>query len=544
MNKFKRRFTTLLSLLFLAQLTYAQSGGENNYLLISLISLVVVMLLFAILSVSNNLIQVEAKNAGVDLDKKNSGVLSSAASIFDNTKPPSYMKEGSFYKFKKGFDLKLVGDVKEASIEQIHASRYAIRPIDFNGISPIPKVVLEVGGEVKAGDVLFFDKKRPEIQYVSPVSGEIVEVRRGAKRAITEVIILADKDVQYKSLNAPSLANADREAVRNFLIENGGWTLINERPFDVVPEIDTVPRDIFISTFDTAPLALDYNLVVNGNEEAFQAGLDALNTLTDGSVYLGLDARKGKKPADAFINATGVKTNYFKGVHPAGNVGIQIHHVSPIKPGDKVWTLGVQDVITIGKMFTEGKFDASRVVAIVGDKINTPKNVRTYVGASIADLTAGNVKEGNNRIIAGDVFSGEKVNNESFLPLHADQITVIEEGDYYEPFGWLLPKLKASNSKTFPSFILPNHKYKGDTNTHGEQRAFVVTGEYEDVLPMNIYPQHLMKAIMTGDFEKMEGLGINELTEEDVAVCEFVCTSKMPLQQILREGLDMMKEQA
>lgn len=540
----KCRFAAVLSLLFLSQFSFAQSSGNTNYLLISLIVVGVVLLVFAVLSLADNLIQIEGKKAGIDSKKTNLGIYPRISDLFAK-KAPKYVESGAgFYALTKGFDLKLAGS-PSGEVKTIHTSRYALKPTDFNGISPIPKVVVEVGSEVKAGDPIFFDKKRPEIMYVSPVSGEVVEIKRGEKRSIAEIIILADKEISYRSYDVPNIDTADRKSLKDFLLDSGVWPMLNQRPFDLVADINVDPRDIFISTFDTSPLALDQNLVVDGNEDAFQKGCDVLNALTDGSVYLGLDARGKNAPSKGFSEVKGVKKNYFSGKHPAGNVGVQIHHVAPIKGSDIVWTLGVQETITIGRLFLEGKFDASRLVAVVGAQVASPSVVRTYQGANIGDLLADNLTEEKLRIIGGNVFTGSAADKESFLSFRDTQVTVIREGDEYELFGWLLPiKPRPSISGTFPNFLFPDFEFEGETNTHGEKRAFVVTGQYESVLPMNVYPQHLMKAIMAGDFEKMEGLGINELSEEDIALCEFVCTSKMPLQKILREGLEMMREQA
>lgn len=539
----KCRLAAILSLLFLSQFSFAQSGGDTNYFLISLIAIAVVLLIYAVLSLADNLIQIEGKKAGIDSKKTNLGIFPNFSEFFTKKAPAYKEDDAGYYALKKGHDLKLAGSPK-GDIKTIHTNRYAIRPTDFNGISPIPKVLVEAGSEVKAGDPLFFDKKRPEIMYASPVSGEVVEVKRGAKRSIAEIIILADKEISYKSFEAPNLKNVDRAELVNFLVGSGVWPMLNQRPFDIVADINEVPRDIFISTFDTAPLALDSKLIIEGNESAFQKGCDVLNLLTEGSVYLGLDGR-GEAPASGFSSATGVKKNYFAGKHPVGNVGVQIHHAAPIKGNDKVWTLGVQEVIIIGKLFLEGKFDASRLVALVGSQVTHPSVIRTFQGASIADLVEGNLSEEKNRIIAGNVYTGKQTTEEGFLGYFNNQITVIKEGDEYEAFGWLLPITpRPSISGTFPNFLFSEFEFEGETNTHGEKRAFVVTGQYESVLPMDVYPQHLMKAIMAGDFERMEGLGINELSEEDLALCEFVCTSKMPLQQILREGLEMMREQA
>jgi Na+-transporting NADH:ubiquinone oxidoreductase subunit A len=245
-----------------------------------------------------------------------------------------------------------------------------------------------------------------------------------------------------------------------------------------------------------------------------------------------------------FTEAKGVEHRWFSGKHPAGNVGVHIHHTEPILRGDKVWTLGVQDVITLGRLFTEKRFNTERVVAVAGAELKAPKYVKTYLGAKVGDLVKDNLANDHVRYISGDVLSGEKKNEEQFLNVYDDQLTVVEEGDYFEMFGWLLPiKARPSVSRTFPNFLFPNLTFKADTNTHGEKRAFVVTGQYEAYLPMDIYLQHLMKNIIINDLERIEGLGIYELVEEDVALCEFTCTSKQPLQQILREGLDMMREQ-
>ena len=320
--------------------------------------------------------------------------------------------------------------------------------------------------------------------------------------------------------------------------------LFRQRPYQVVANKHDIPDNIFISTFDSAPLAPDLNFVVEGKSEAFQKGIDVLNKLTSGKVHLGLNAKGKEAPSSVFLNAEGVEKHWFNGMHPAGNVGIQIHHIDPITPKTTVWTLGVQEVITLGAIFTEGRWNTERVVAITGAELKAPKYVRTNVGANIGDLLKDNLDNDHVRIISGDVLSGRKKGTGNFLNFFDDQITVIKEGDHYQMFGWLLPDTSVpSASNALPSNAFSDTKFKAHTNTNGEKRAFVVTGQYEKVLPMDIYPQHLMKAVLTNDYEKMEGLGIHELVEEDVALCEFVCTSKQPLQQILRTGLEMMHEQ-
>jgi Na+-transporting NADH:ubiquinone oxidoreductase subunit A len=281
-------------------------------------------------------------------------------------------------------------------------------------------------------------------------------------------------------------------------------------------------------------------LAVDGRGQDFQKGLDVLNQMTDGKVFLGLNA-KGS-PAQEFTNATGVEKKWFHGKHPAGNVGVQIHHTAPLAVGDVVWYMDVQNVLTLGHLFNTGEWNQTKVVAVTGEPVSERGYVKTFAGARIADLVGNTSAEGN-RFVAGDVLTGSNQGKAGFLGMNDDQVTVLTEGDKYEMFGWLLPKLNPTASRTLPSKLFPSLKFSAETNTHGEGRAFVVTGQYESVLPMDVYVQPLMKAILANDYERMEGLGLLELSEEDVALCEFACTSKQPLQKILRDGLEMMRDQ-
>lgn len=541
----KNRAFYLLLLLFPAEALLAQAnGGSTNYFVYGILAVAVIVFLGLVMQVSDNLLAIEAKRTGADSTGANFSIFPRLNELFA-PKAPAYTGDEPVLNLRRGFDIKLEGEAEKQIAPGFQANTFAVQPGNFVGMLPIPKVEVEVGQNVKAGDSLFYDKTRPDIKYVAPVSGEVIAVNRGEKRSIKEVVILADKNIQYREIPAFDLEKGSREELVNFLADYGGWSLLRQRPFNVVPAMNEVPRDIFISTFDTAPLAPDLNFVVEGKGEAFQKGLDVLNKLTGGKVYLGLDARQEQAPSKVFTEAQGVEKYWFTGKHPAGNVGIQIHHINAITTKDKVWVLGVQDVITLGALFSERRFNAERVVALAGVELKKPTYVRTYLGANVGDLVKDNLKNEHVRIISGDVLSGEKKDSPEFLNFHDDQITVVEEGDYYEMFGWLLPfKPRPSVSRTFPNFMFPDVKFKADTNTHGEERAFVVTGQYEAVLPMDIYPQHLFKAILANDFEQMEGLGIYELSEEDVALCEFVCTSKQPLQHILRQGLDVMREQS
>lgn len=535
----------ITGLVLSANAASAQTASEgNNYLIYALVAIAVFLFFYLVVQVSDNLMAIEAKQSGADKTGANFSLFPKLKELF-SPRVPDYAAKEQVHVLRKGHDILLEGEADKVIDETVGATTFAVQPINFRGIAPIPKMLVEVGAEVKAGDALFFDKGAPDIKYVAPVSGEVIAINRGAKRSIVEVVILADKEQTHRQFDAFDLESGSREALVAYLQESGFWPLINQRPFDVVPATDEIPRDIFVSTFDTAPLAPDLNLVVSGREEDFQKGLEVLTKLTSGKVHLGLNAKGATPPSTAFTNASGVEKHWFHGAHPAGNVGVQIHHIAPISTKDKVWTLGVQDVITLGALFNEGKMKLERVVALTGAELEKPKYVRTYQGAKIGDLLAGNIAAGKKvRIISGDVLSGQHKTAEQFLNAKDDQLTVIAEGDDFELFGWLLPvEPRPSVSNTFPNFLYPDYKFKPDTNTHGERRAFVVTGQYEAVLPMDVYPQHLMKAILTNDFERMEGLGIHELSEEDIAICEFVCTSKQPLQQILRQGQQMMLEQ-
>ena len=540
-------FRVCLSLGFIAlcQVAHAQSGlfDTNNVWSIAGIGIVMLLVLGVILQVADNLLVIEGKQTGADRSGANFSIFPSWNEIV-RKKLPSYAPRERTKVFSDGFDIPLKGKPANVVDDSLTVSTYSISPKSFVPMSPIPKVLVEEGDSVKAGQPLFFDKKAPEIQYVAPVSGEIIEIQRGEKRSIANIKILADKEQVYQEMELPNLG--DRRALVDFMLANGLWSIFRQRPFNVVPAATDRPRDIFVTTFDTAPLAPNLNLAVKGEEAHFQKGLDVLNALTTGTVHLGLGARGDEAPAPAYQNARNADVRYYSGAHPAGNVGVHIHHTAPIGSGnDKVWTLSVHDVLLLGRLFNTGKYDTTRVVALSGHLFDQPRHVKTMRGANIGDLVKRQlVGEGGIRLISGDVLSGHQVAEADFLGYYDDQVTAIAEGDYFEAFGWLLPTgVKPSTSPTLPINLFPGVEFEADTNTHGERRAFVYTGEYERVLPMDVLVQQLMKAIMINDFENMEGLGIYEVVEEDVALCEFVCVSKQPLQTILRRGMDLVRSQ-
>lgn len=519
----------------------AQSSGEGSQFLLNSLFVIAALVFFAIvIQVSDNLMAIEAKRIGADKDGNHFGLMPRFHELIGD-KLPSYLKNERVIISKKGFDIALEG---LASIEKLEIPilRFAVNPTNFKGISPIPKVVVEIGDTVKAGDPIFYDKSQPDLIFTAPVSGEIVEIKRGDKRAIHEIIILADKTQEFKSFEKLNIEKISREDLVKTLASSGLMTLFLQRPFNTLPNLDVVPRDIFVSTFDSAPLAPDLAYALKGQELAFQAGIDTLAKLTPGKVYLSLDGRGETDAASVFTGVTGAEKYYFRGKHPIGNVGVQIHHIKPISPTDKVWTINAQDVAILGNFMLEGKVMQSRMVAITGADLNKTGYVKVPIGASVSDLLQSENISSAYRIISGDVLSGTQVSKDGFVGFYDDQVTVVEEGDSYELFGWLLPlDMRPSVSKTFPSALLGGIPSAANTNTRGEKRAFVVTGEYDNLLPMDILPQQLFKAIVVNDIEKMENLGIHELVEEDVALCEFGCTSKQPLQAILRNGLDVIK---
>ena len=442
-------------------------------------------------------------------------------------------------RLSKGYDIKLVGEAAKETISFEAPKTYAIQPPDIKGLTP--KLQVEVGSEVKCGTPLFFAKNQPKVMFTAPVSGEVVEIVRGEKRRIMEVRILADSSNTYEQFGQNDPKSLGRDGVKELLLKSGAWTFLRQRPYNSIANSELTPRNIFISGFDSAPLATDLNYALKGRQPHLQAGINALAMLTDGKVFLGL---KHKADNSTFDTLHGVEKYYFSGPHPAGNVGVQIHHIAPINKGEVVWTINAQDLATLGKLFTDGIFDPERVIAFCGSEVKSAGYAKLRLGACLDTLLKDRVSEGNNRIISGNVLMGTACSENGYLGYFDHQITVIPEGEDPEFLGWLIPTYsRPSISKTFLSYLMPGKKYKVNTNMHGEERAYVVTNEYEKVLPMDLYPVQLLKACMAGDLEAMEALGIYEVVEEDLSLCEFVCTSKMPVQDILSDGLALIEKE-
>ncbi|MPQ45892.1 Na(+)-translocating NADH-quinone reductase subunit A [Marinifilum sp. N1E240] len=441
-------------------------------------------------------------------------------------------------KIKKGLDIKLIGKAEKVLEKADRSETYAIKPTDFPGLTP--KLKVKVDAEVKAGSPLFFDKYCPEVNFASPVSGKVIAVNRGERRKILEVVIQADAEIQYEEFKKADPNGLSREEIKEELLKSGLWSFVRQRPYDVIANPSDTPKAIFISAFDTAPLAADVDFLLEGEAEAFQAGIDALAKLTDGKVHLNINPNMNQ--AKVFSDVKNASVNQFSGAHPAGNAGVQIHHLDPINKGEIAWVVSPQEVVFIGRLFNKGIYDVSRKVALCGSEVKTPCYFEMISGASVRNVLKGKLKDDEKiRVISGNVLTGTHISEDNYLGAYDSQITVIPEGDQFEFLGWAMPGLKKfSMSKTFFSWMTPKREYRLDANLNGEHRAYVVTGEYEKVLPMDVLPVHLIKSILIEDIDQMEQLGIYEVAPEDFALCEFVCTSKINVQDIIRKGIDLM----
>ncbi len=443
-------------------------------------------------------------------------------------------------RIKKGLNINLVGAAEQNTSKAVLSNVYALNLDDFHGITP--KLLLKEGSEVKAGEPIFYNKNIEEMQFVSPVSGEIVEVIRGARRRILTIKILADKEQGFHVSKTLDLDSVDAETVRKTLLQSGCWPFIKQRPYDIIANPDATPKAIFVSAHATAPLAANVDYALKGKEAELQAAITALGKLTPGKIHVSV----GDTSSSIFTAINGVTLHKVSGPHPSGLVGTQINKIDPINKGEVVWTISPQDLVIMGEFLLTGKFNAERVVALAGSAVKSPKYYTTKIGAEISTfLYASGVNDEKFRLINGDVLTGHKTAPDGHLGFYNNTVTAIPEGDDYEFFGWNKPvfnKISSTRALTF-SWLNKNKKYDLDTNTNGEHRAFVVTGKYEEVFPLDIYPLQLLKACMVKDLDEMEQLGLYEVAPEDFSLTEFICISKQPHQQIIREGLDLMYQE-
>lgn len=442
---------------------------------------------------------------------------------------------------RKGLDINMKGKAEKILVENAKSKNISIQPPNFTALTP--KLLVKVGDKVKAGSPVFFDKYRESIQFVSPTSGTVKDIVRGAKRRVMEIIIEADAEISYLEAKQTDVQQLDGEAVKEMMLSAGLWPFLRMRPIDIIADPKDTPKAIFISSFDSNPLAPDNNFILDGKSAEFNSGIELLNKLTDGKVHL----QTRKSANDVFKNAKGVQVNFVKGAHPAGNVGVQMHHIDPINKGEVVWYINPQDVLILGRYSLTGKYDATKIVAVTGENIAERKYVKTLIGSSINSIIPCKPAE-NSRVISGNPLTGSSVEADGYLSFYDSQITVLPEGNQYKFFlteGWLSAGFKRfSASRAYPTWLMSKSKeYAIDTNINGEERAFVVSGQYEKVFPFDIYPVYLIKSILANDIERMENLGIYEVAPEDFALCEFVCTSKINVQQIVRDGLDMIYDE-
>ena len=440
-------------------------------------------------------------------------------------------------KISKGLNINLKGAPVAEFTSVAPAKFYALMPSDFTRITP--KVVVKPEDKVKAGDPLFFDKENPELQFVSPVSGTVVAVNRGERRRVLSVVVESDgkfESVEYKAKDVLSLT---AEEVKADLLKAGMFAFVRQRPYDVIANPSDTPRAIYVSAFDSKPLAVNFEIALKGNEDDFQAGLDALSRIAP--VHLGICACQ---KSTALLVAKNVTTTIFKGPHPAGNVGVQINKTAPVNKGEIVWTIGAEEVIFIGRLFNKGKVDFTRTVALAGSEVKNPSYSKVVLGAQISTLVEGRLENNYElRVIDGNVLTGKKTTVDGFLGAFSTEVTVIPEiVNDADLLGWAAPRFGMySTSRSYFSWLCPKRKYTIDARIKGGERHMIMSNEYDKVFPMDIYPEYLIKAIITGNIDKMEQLGIYEVAPEDFALCEFVDSSKLELQRIVREGLDKLR---
>lgn len=435
-------------------------------------------------------------------------------------------------KLRKGLDINLKGKAALETTSVKCPGEYALVPDDFTGVKP--KVVVKEGDNVLIGDALFVDKLHPEVKFVSPVSGTVSMVERGDRRKLLSIRVKSDGKQSARTFDT-------KQDIKALLLESGMFAFLRQRPYDVVANPEDKPKAIFVSAFNSMPLSQDFEYVLKGEEKAFQAGITALSKLA--KVHLGVSARQ---TSAALTGATGCEVTVFDGPAPAGNVGVQINHVDPINKGEVVWTLGAEEVLFIGRLLTTGRVDLTRTVALAGSEVKKPCYAKMLVGQRLDTLLQGQVDlSAGIRIINGNVMTGVKTTAGGYLGAHVTEVNVIPEGDHADEFmGWIMPRFGTfSAHRSYFSWLCGKKDYVFDARVKGGERHMIMSGEYDNVFPMDIYAGYLIKAIITGDIDRQEALGIYEVAPEDFAIAEFVDSSKLELQRIVRQGLDILRKE-
>lgn len=441
------------------------------------------------------------------------------------------------YKIHRGLDLPLKGSPQKQMMTLPSVSMFAVCPSDFRVLNP--RLLVKAGDKVDIGTPVIQSKQDERILITAPVSGVIKDIVRGEKRILEAILIESDQKMTAIDYGMKNIELLDSTEIKKHLLLAGLWPLIRQRPYSIIANPDDMPKAIFISGFDSSPLRADVEFQLEGKEKDFQAGIDILGKLCDGKINLSLHYKQNSETF--FRSFKGIEFHLFDGPHPSGNISVQINRVSPLNKGEVIWTLSPWSVAAIGHLFLARKVDLSKRIAVGGSELKETGYVDIISGCHISQMLSGLFSNSNIRLISGSVLTGTNISENGFLRFYDEKISAIKEGNYHEFLGWATPGLgKFSVSKTYFSWLTPRKQYELDANYHGSNRAFVVTGEYEKVFPLDIYPVHLLKAILAKDIELMEKLGIYEVVEEDFALCEFVCTSKIESQQIMREGIDLM----
>ena len=438
----------------------------------------------------------------------------------------------------KGLDIQLAGKASEKKTKLGVVSDYALVPDDFTGI--VPKVVVKEGDHVLAGDPLFVNKNFPEVRFASPVSGIVEAVVRGDRRKVLCVKVKADDSQEYRDFGSKNVDSLDGNGVRSLLLEAGLFGYINQLPYAVSTPPDTTPKAIFVSAFRDMPLAGDFDFEVKGQEADFQTGITALSKIAQ--VNVGISSKSQNETLRNLKDAT---VTAWQGPCPSANVGVHVNHLCPVNKGEVVWTVDPVAVIFIGRLLNTGKVDLRRTIAVAGSEVVEPHYVDALVGTPLKAILEGNVREGAVRIINGNPLTGRKDSLDGYLGAHTSEVTVIPEGDDAdEMLGWIMPRLgQFSANRSYFSWLLGKRDYKLDARVKGGKRNMIMSGEYDKVLPMDIYGEYLIKAIIAGDIDKQEQLGIYEVAPEDFAVAEFVDSSKLELQSLVRKGLDTLRKE-
>lgn len=443
-------------------------------------------------------------------------------------------------KLRKGLEINLKGKAKETKLSVPGSKEYGLVPGFFVGVTP--KVVVKEGDRVLAGDALFVNKACPDVKFASPVSGTVTAVVRGERRKVLCVKVSADADQQWRDFGRTDVEAADAAAVKAKLLEAGLFGYIDQLPYAVSTTPDTAPKAIFVSALRDMPLAADFEFELQGNEEAFQAGITALSKIAP--VNLGIGVRQTAPTLTGAKNAT---VTVFDGPCPAGNVGVQVNHIAPVNKGEVVWTVDPTAVIFFGRLFLTGKVDLRRTIAVAGSRVKDAAYADVLVGAALADVLGAQLDATDHvRIINGNPLVGTVDGLDGYLGAHTSEVTAIPEGDDRdEMFGWILPRTNDfSVSRSYLTWLQgKKREYDLDARIKGGERHMIMSGEYDRVLPMDIYGEYLVKAIIAGDIDRQEQLGIYEVSPADFAVAEFVDSSKLPLQKIVREGLDILRKE-